>query len=79
MHMRRIQRFREEPLLENGVLGGGWWRFRIPGWGSINWPKLITALREAGYDYVLSFEHEDPVFDDLEGTEKTYAFLKELV
>jgi len=69
----------DDSLAEIGVLGRGWWRFRVPGWGLINWPELITALRESGYDYVLSFEHEDKVFGDLEGTEKAYAFLKDLV
>jgi sugar phosphate isomerase/epimerase len=70
---------RNEVLAEKGVKGEGWWRFRIPGWGSVDWRRLITSLREAGYDYVLSFEHEDKTFDDLNGTRKTYEFLKELV
>jgi sugar phosphate isomerase/epimerase len=44
----------------------GWWRYRIPGLGSIDWNALISTLQEAGYDNVLSIEHEDPVW---EGTE----------
>lgn len=66
-------------LSERGVLGKGWWRFRIPGWGTIEWHRIITALKEAGYDYVLSFEHEDKTFSDIEGTEKAYEHLARLV
>lgn len=42
--------------------GGGWWRYRIPGFGSVRWPGFLSALYEAGYDGVLSIEHEDSVF-----------------
>jgi sugar phosphate isomerase/epimerase len=45
----------------------GWWRYRIPGLGSIDWRKLITTFQEVGYDDVLSIEHEDPIW---EGTEE---------
>jgi len=41
---------------------GVWWRYRIPGLGEINWSKFISLLIEHGYDYVLSIEHEDPVW-----------------
>lgn len=43
----------------------GWWRYRIPGRGKIDWTGFIAALQGAGYDDVLSIEHEDP---ELEGT-----------
>lgn len=69
----------KEILAERGVKGKGWWRFRIPGWGSIDWRRIITSLKEVGYDYVLSFEHEDKTFDDLEGSRKTFEFLRDLV
>jgi sugar phosphate isomerase/epimerase len=43
--------------------GGGWWRYRIPGFGAVRWPAFISALYEAGYyDGVLAIEHEDPIF-----------------
>lgn len=45
----------------------GWWQYRIPGWGEIDWQKFISVLQENGYDKVLSIEHEDPVW---QGTEK---------
>lgn len=44
----------------------GWWRYRIPGLGEIDWKKLISTLQESGYDNVLSIEHEDPVWEGSE-------------
>jgi len=41
----------------------GWWRYRIPGLGEIDWKKFIATLQEYGYDHVLSIEHEDPVWE----------------
>jgi sugar phosphate isomerase/epimerase len=41
----------------------GWWRYRMPGLGQIDWQKFISTLQENGYDYVLSIEHEDPVWE----------------
>jgi sugar phosphate isomerase/epimerase len=40
----------------------GWWRYRIPGRGEIDWGRFVDALYEGGYDGVLSVEHEDPVW-----------------
>jgi sugar phosphate isomerase/epimerase len=40
-----------------------WWRYRIPGLGSIDWNRMISTLQESGYDEVLSIEHEDPVWE----------------
>ncbi len=44
----------------------GWWRYRIPGLGAIDWNRLISTLQEGGYDGVLSIEHEDPVWEGSE-------------
>lgn len=44
----------------------GWWRYRVPGMGEIDWRKFISALQEAGYDFVLSIEHEDPIWEGSE-------------
>lgn len=41
---------------------GGWWRYRLPGLGEINWRRLVDRLQENGYDGALSIEHEDPVW-----------------
>jgi len=56
-----------------------WWRFRTPGWGEVDWRKLLTTYKEIGYDYVISLEHEDPVFTPEEAARRTIAFLKQLL
>jgi sugar phosphate isomerase/epimerase len=59
----------KEGLYRYGVnsLGIGWQVPRLPGLGDLNWPRFIRSLYRAGYDYVLSIEHEDR---DFEGTEE---------
>jgi sugar phosphate isomerase/epimerase len=42
-----------------GIYARGWWRYVIPGSGSIHWGEYINYLRMAGYGGVLSIEHED--------------------
>jgi sugar phosphate isomerase/epimerase len=54
-------------------------RFRIPGWGDVNWKRLITELSMTGYNGVLSYEHEDVTMSRMDGVEKTAAFLKPLL
>jgi sugar phosphate isomerase/epimerase len=41
----------------------GWWRYRMPGLGDVDWGKVISTLQEHGYDHVLSIEHEDPIWE----------------
>lgn len=52
----------KERLDEVGIYGEGWWRYRIPGWGMIDWKKLISILLDANYQGNVIIEHEDPVF-----------------
>jgi sugar phosphate isomerase/epimerase len=54
-----------EGVYNNGVLsqGMGWQIPRLPGLGDMNWGKFISALIRAGYDYVVSIEHEDRAFE----------------
>ncbi len=40
----------------------GWWRYRIPGLGEVDWRRLIDLLYEGGFDGYVSVEHEDPVW-----------------
>ncbi|MDL5156348.1 sugar phosphate isomerase/epimerase family protein [Actinomycetospora termitidis] len=40
----------------------GWWRYRVPGRGQVDWPGVVDALHEGGFSGVLSVEHEDPVW-----------------
>jgi sugar phosphate isomerase/epimerase len=49
----------------------GWWRYRMPGLGEIDWSKFISALQENGYNSVLSIEHEDPIWEGSEEKIKT--------
>jgi len=49
----------------------GWWRYRMPGFGEIDWMRFITTLQEYGYDSTLSIEHEDPVWEGSEEKVKT--------
>ena len=57
-----------EQLYQRGVtsLGMGWQIPRLPGLGDVNWSKFISALYGAGYDYVISIEHEDRAFEKTE-------------
>ena len=44
----------------------GWWRYRVPGLGTVDWVRLVDALYEGGFDGVLSVEHEDPIWGGTE-------------
>ena len=52
-------------LYDNGVmsLGMGWQVPRLPGLGEVQWNRFIAALIRAGYDGVVSVEHEDRSFE----------------
>lgn len=55
------------------------YRFRIPGWGEVEWKRLITELSLTGYDGSLSYEHEDVTMSRMDGVEKTAEFLRPLI
>ncbi len=44
----------------------GYWRFRMPGLGQVNFAEFIKALEKAGYNDVVSIEHEDPLYEGSE-------------
>ncbi len=76
----------EHNVRRSGLQSTGKWdridrgfRFRIPGWGSVPWKRVLTEFMLVGYDYVLSYEHEDVVMSREDGLEKTIAFLKPLI
>jgi sugar phosphate isomerase/epimerase len=59
-----------QPVLAKvGIHGKGWWRYRIPGQGLIDWPKFITVLLQAGFRGGVAVEHEDPFWDVPHGDE----------
>ena len=47
---------------EQDPWNSGWWRYRIPGLGAVDFRKYVDTLYEGGFDGVLSVEHEDPVW-----------------
>ncbi len=53
-----------EPVLQKtGIHGKGWWRYRIPGQGLIDWPAFITVLLQVGFKGGMAVEHEDEFWD----------------
>ncbi|WP_067470059.1 sugar phosphate isomerase/epimerase family protein [Actinomadura macra] len=40
----------------------GWWRYRVPGRGQLDWNLIIDTLHAAGYNGDIAVEHEDPVW-----------------
>jgi sugar phosphate isomerase/epimerase len=53
------------------------WNFRSVGWGhgALEWKAIVSALRLAGYDYVLSIEHEDALASIDDGLSSAINFL----
>ena len=66
-----------EGLYQNGVLsqGMGWQVPRLPGRGDMDWSRFIGALSAAGYDYVVSIEHEDREYEGSEEVVKGGFYL----
>jgi sugar phosphate isomerase/epimerase len=67
-----------------------WWRFRLPGYGSVDWKGFFSVLAETGYTGALNIENEDefyyPAYDRGDFTEQfkrgfrlAHEFLKTLV
>lgn len=54
-------------------------RFRIPGWGNVNWRDVITELSMINYQGALNFEHEDIIMSREDGITKTAEYLKPLL
>lgn len=63
------------------ALGERAWRFRTVGYGHGEgfWRDFVSALREIGYDGVVSVENEDEYLDAAEGLEKACRFLKAIL
>jgi sugar phosphate isomerase/epimerase len=68
-----------------------WWRFRVPGYGSVDWKGFFSVLAEVGYAGAMNIENEDQFYypaNDPEGNfteqykrgfEVAHEFLKTLV
>lgn len=76
VHAKDTEIFKDK-LDVAGIYGEGWWRYRIPGRGIINWEKFVDTLQQIGYDGVISIEHEDPVWEgSIEKVEKGLILAK---
>lgn len=70
----------------SGLLAHGPWnrrdrgfRFRVPGWGDLDWRRLISELAMADYDGVLAIEHEDPTMSRMDGLRQAITHLEPLL
>ena len=62
----------------------GWWRYRVPGRGDVDWNAVVDTLYTSGFTGTLSVEHEDPLWGGtpdrvLEGLRIAYRTLRPLV
>lgn len=57
------------------------WLFRSVGWGhdELEWKRIASALRLAGYDYVMSIEHEDALASTHEGLSSAISMLSRVL
>lgn len=62
----------EDKLKRYGIIGrqvysrgedqNNWWRYRLPGFGQVDFAKIMQVLTEIRYKGNIIIEHEDPVF-----------------
>ena len=53
-----------QPVLQQvGIAGHGWWRYRIPGQGLVNWRDFLTVLLQIQFNGGIAVEHEDEFWD----------------
>ncbi len=62
----------------------GFWRYRMPSLGQVDWARFTALLKDNGYDGVLSIEHEDPLYEGSEdkvkeGLRIAYEHLKTFI
>lgn len=58
---------------------GSDFRFRVPGWGELDWRRIVTELRTSGYDGTVAVEHEDPTIARWEGCRLGVEHLRPLL
>ena len=54
-----------------------WYRYRLPGFGTLDWRRIISELQIVGYDGTISIEHEDSLMSQNEGLTKAVSVLKD--
>jgi sugar phosphate isomerase/epimerase len=45
-----------------GYHGKGWWQYKLPGKGLLDWKRFLRQARSYGFDDTLSIEHEDAAY-----------------
>lgn len=57
------------------------WSYAVVGYGhdTLYWRRIVATLKNVGYDYTLSIEHEDPTTAPVVGARKSAEFLKTLL
>jgi len=45
-----------------GYHGKGWWQYKLPGKGLLDWQRFLRRARSNGFDGTLSIEHEDAAY-----------------
>jgi sugar phosphate isomerase/epimerase len=63
-------------LARQGILGSGWWRYRLPGLGTLDWSAIFSALADIGYDGIIAIENEDPLCPGGEGMRWAADYLR---
>ncbi len=73
---------RRDGLYRHGTFSGGigWQVPRLPGLGEVDWSRFCAALHGAGYDGVLSVEHEDRRFEgELELVKRGFLIARDVL
>jgi sugar phosphate isomerase/epimerase len=88
MHAKDVA-FNSRLVAQNGVLDAKSylhmaqrsWLFRSVGWGhsELEWKSIVFALGLAGYDYVMSIEHEDALASVDEGLSSAVSLLSRVL
>jgi sugar phosphate isomerase/epimerase len=60
VHAKDTELYRGRLAREGILTDFDWWENRLPGFGELNWPRLLGTLIARGYDGAISIEHEDP-------------------
>jgi sugar phosphate isomerase/epimerase len=71
VHLKDTQIFYDR-LEHIGNHARGWWTYRLPGFGELDWHRFFTILYEIGYKGNMVIEHEDPIFS---GDRRNEGFL----
>ncbi len=49
-------------LADRGLYEPGWWAYKIPGLGTVDWKALFRTLKKHGFSGAINIEHEDGAY-----------------